>query len=201
MTQTDTELIIKARDGDISAFEELVCRYDRKVLTIAAQFVHSAEDAKDIYQEVLIRVFKGLPKFKFRSEFPTWLYRITTNVCLTHSTNRRKHSRHSIDPSDDGTDGDEGHLRAIASDDPRPDERIIEAERADRLQEALLRLSPNQRMVVTLKHYQGLKVREIAEMMECSEGTVKKHLFIAMQRLRAALEADQRADLEADQRA
>ena len=187
MPRTDTDLIEIAREGDIAAFEELVCRYDRKVLSIAAQYVHCADDAKDIYQEVLIRVYKGLPKFKFQSEFSTWLYRITTNVCLTHTTNRKKHSHRGLDPSDDGTDGDAGAFRSMASDDLGPDERLIDAERAAKLESALGVLSPNQRMVVTLKHFQGLKLREIAVMMSCSEGTVKKHLFVAMQRLRTAL--------------
>jgi RNA polymerase sigma-70 factor, ECF subfamily len=187
MTHSDTELILKAREGDIPAFEELVCRYDRKVLTIAAQFVHCAEDAKDIYQEVLIRVFKALPKFKFQSEFSTWMYRITTNVCLTHATNRRKHVRHTLEASEDGSESDADPLQSIASDDRLPDEQIMDAERANRLQDALMTLSPNQRMIVTLKHYQGMKLREIAILMKCTEGTVKKHLFIAMQRMRAAL--------------
>lgn len=190
MARSDTELITIAREGDIAAFEELVCRYDRKVLTIAAQFVHSADDAKDIYQEVLIRVFKGLPKFKFQSEFSTWLYRITTNVCLSHATNRKKHEHRTLDAPEDGADGadsDGRSLHSVASADRRPDETIMDAERDRRIREALERLSPNQRMVVTLKHFQGLKLREIAELMKCTEGTVKKHLFTAMQRLRIIL--------------
>ncbi len=187
MARSDTDLILTAREGDIAAFEELIFRYDRKVLSIAAQFVHSADDAKDIYQEVLIRVFKGLPKFKFKSEFPTWLYRVTTNVCVSHVTNRKKHMHRGLDSTDDGADGEGAPLHTFASDDPRPDERMMDAERSARLDEALLVLSPNQRMVVTLKHFQGMKLREIAEVMECTEGTVKKHLFTAMQRLRSAM--------------
>jgi RNA polymerase sigma-70 factor (ECF subfamily) len=187
MSHTDTELIMKAREGDIAAFEELVFRYDRKVLSIAAQFVHCAEDAKDIYQEVLIRVYNALPSFKFKSEFSTWLYRITTNVCLTHATDRKKHGRNVRELSDDGTDADGDPLHAIPTEDRAPDERIIAAEESERIEGALMALSPNQRMIVTLKHYQGFKLREIADMMGCTEGTVKKHLFTAMHRMRTVL--------------
>ena len=74
----------KAQQGDILAFEQLVYRHDKKVLSIAARYVTSADDAKDIYQEVFLRVYRGLKKFRFKSEFSTWVHRITVNVCLTH---------------------------------------------------------------------------------------------------------------------
>ena len=94
MTPTDNELIQAAQRGDMVAFEQLVFRHDKQVLSIAARYVTSAEDAKDIYQEVFIRVYRGLRKFRYRSEFATWLHRITTNVCLTHRTKqKKKHSR------------------------------------------------------------------------------------------------------------
>jgi len=79
----ETELIQKARAGDMSAFELLVYRHDQHVLSIVAGFAANAEDAKDLYQEVFIRVYRGLSSFRFQSEFATWLHRIATNVCLT----------------------------------------------------------------------------------------------------------------------
>ena len=72
---SDTDLINKAQDGDESAFNELVCRYDRNVLALTLKYVNDRDDAKDIYQEVFLRVFRGLKNFKFKSEFSTWLYR------------------------------------------------------------------------------------------------------------------------------
>src|SRR3972149_4904680 len=86
----DSELVRSAQQGDMNAFEELVYRHDKEVFGIAARYVSRAEDAKDIYQEVFLRVYRGLPKFKFQSEFSTWLYRITTNVCLTHQDRRKQ---------------------------------------------------------------------------------------------------------------
>ena len=74
MNTSDTQLILKAQQGDMSAFEELVYRYDRQVLNIAKSFRNSDDDAKDIYQEVFIRVFRGIKNFQFKSEFSTWLF-------------------------------------------------------------------------------------------------------------------------------
>ena len=83
MQLNDTDLIVQAQKGDQSAFEELVYRYDRNVLSIALKYALNEDDAKDLYQEVFIRVYRGLKNFRFQSEFSTWLFRITTNVCLT----------------------------------------------------------------------------------------------------------------------
>ena len=187
MAPADTDLILRAQQGDFSAFEELVYRYDKQVLTLAARFVRSADDANDIYQEVFLRVYQGLRRFKLQSEFTTWLYRITTNVCLTHRSRRRKRSHESLDEEVGDTDGEAHGARNHASSEPLPDQKLIDQETEDEVRMALEHLSPQQRMVFTLKHYQGLKIREISEILECSEGTVKKHLFTATQRMRQLL--------------
>ena len=187
MAQDDSELILKAQRGDFTAFEQLVFRYDKDVLTIAGRFVRSSDDAKDIYQEVFLRVYQGLRRFKMQSEFATWLYRITTNVCLTHRTRRKSHAHVPLEEEHDEGEGESHGARALASPEPLPDQRTMDSEVAVSVENALAILSPQQRMVFTLKHYQGLKLREIAEAMECSEGTVKKHLFVATQRMRSQL--------------
>ena len=97
MNSNDNELIMKAQQGDRAAFEELVQRYDRKVLSIALSFTRNSEDAKDVYQEVFLRVHRALPRFQFRSKFSTWLHRVTTNVCLTHKSRSRDHLFDSLD--------------------------------------------------------------------------------------------------------
>jgi RNA polymerase sigma-70 factor (ECF subfamily) len=84
MALNDNELIIGAQSGDVSAFEQLVYRYDKLVLKIAISYTGDADVAKDIYQEVFIKVFKGIKNFQFRSEFSTWLFRITSNVCISY---------------------------------------------------------------------------------------------------------------------
>ena len=186
MTIDDSELILQAQSGDMAAFEQLVHIHDKRVLAIAARYVTSAEDAKDIYQEVFIRVYRGLKHFKMKSEFPTWLHRITVNVCLTHRARRKNHLHVSIHGEIDADDA-EAHALELRSYDETTDQHSMNSEIREHVQHALDELSPKQRLVFTLKHYEGYKLREIAEMMKCTEGTVKRYLFLATQRLRQRL--------------
>ena len=172
----------------MAAFEELVYRYDKHVLGIAARYCTSSDDAKDVYQEVFIRVYNGLRKFQLRSEFPTWLYRITTNVCLTHHARRKRQYRQSAaGGSGDDPGLPDGHAAELASNDPSPEDRAVSSEISVRVSDAVGRLSPRQKLVFTLRHYQGYKLREIAGMMQLTEGTVKRYLFAATQKLRTEL--------------
>jgi len=187
MVSNDTELIMQTQRGNMDAFEQLVQRYDKRVLTIAAGYVNSSDDAKDIYQEVFIRVYKGLSKFQYKSEFSTWLFRITTNVCLSHRMRGRRHTHTSLDQEVNDEDGQPHALKETLTDNTAADQQTHDAEISMRVEQALKTLSPRQKMVFSLKHYEGYKLKEIAEMMKCSEGTVKKYLFEATARLRKQL--------------
>jgi RNA polymerase sigma-70 factor (ECF subfamily) len=187
MTGNETELIMQAQRGNMNAFEQLIQRHDKRVLTIAAGYVQSADDAKDIYQEVFLRVYKGLPKFQYKSEFSTWIYRITTNVCLSHRSRRNRNSHTSLDQNINDEDGQPHALKDTLSGTAAADQQTHDTEIALRVEQALKTLSPRQRMVFTMKHYEGYKLKEIAEMVKCSEGTVKKYLFEATARLRKQL--------------
>lgn len=178
MSESDHELIERSRNGDFSAFERLLLRYDRDVLSIAARYTGDADDAKDIYQETFIRVYKGLSKFRGDCSFPTWVYRIAVNVCLSH---RRSRQRRATVPLADGDDGNE----PAGLD--RTDERAEGSETVRRIDEAMESLSPQQRLAFSLKHYNERSIREIAEVMECGEGTVKRYLFDATRRMRERL--------------
>jgi RNA polymerase sigma-70 factor (ECF subfamily) len=184
---SDNELIIKAQKGDEKAFCELIYRYDKKALAIITSYRNDADTAKDIYQEVFLRVYNGLKNFRFESEFSTWLYRITVNVCITFKE-REKRARHvSIDEDISGDEGSETTLAEIIAGDSSADEEIINSELRGRIDEAVEKLSPKQKMAFTLKHYQDLKIREIAKLMSCTEGAVKKYLFIATGKLKNEL--------------
>ena len=184
MSLNDTELIRLAQSGDAGAFEELVFRHDKKVLSIAAQYVASSDDAKDIYQEVFIRVFRNIRRFRFQSEFSTWLHRITVNVCLTHSALSRRSARH-VSRQEAGDD--EGNGEPAGVDQVLPDTLAEGAHIQLQIQEAMRTLSPKQNMVVMLRHQEGYKLHEIATMMGCTTGTVKRYLFTATRRLREKL--------------
>jgi RNA polymerase sigma-70 factor (ECF subfamily) len=184
-TMVDLDLIQRAKRGDMGAIEQLVFRYDKQVLTIAARYVQSSEDAKDIYQEVFLRVFRSLPKFQLRSQFSTWLFRITTNVCLSHRTKRKRHTHASIHQ-----DSDDEHGGAIAEslrDAVETDHHAEKTDLAIHVEKALETLSPKQRMVFTMKYYDDYKIREIAEMTGLAEGTVKRYLFAATKKIRRSL--------------
>jgi RNA polymerase sigma-70 factor (ECF subfamily) len=182
----DADLVRKAQQGDILAFEQLVFRHDKKVLSIAARYVTSADDAKDIYQEVFLRVYRGLKRFRFKSEFSTWVHRITVNVCLTHRSRRRR-TMQSLLLLDDRNEEDaeaHGEIRDPAG---GPDHQAVNADISSSIEKALVSLSPKQKLVFTLRHFEGYKMNEIAVMMNCMEGTVKRYLFTATRRMRDQL--------------
>jgi RNA polymerase sigma-70 factor (ECF subfamily) len=183
-------LVRKAQAGDRLAFEELVHRFDREVLRLALNLVHRAEDARDIYQESFLRVYRNLHRFRFECSFYTWLYRIVTNVALDH-LRRRTSRREDQAPVPEDADGGtrdffdrQPEQRAAAN----PERNLLGQELGEHIGKALNRLSPRERMVFEMKHYQGLKLRAIGDMLGTSEETVKNSLFRATRKLRASLE-------------
>jgi RNA polymerase sigma-70 factor (ECF subfamily) len=187
MQLTDTDLILQAQKGNQNAFEELVYRYDRNVLSIAFKYANNEDDAKDLYQEVFIRVYRGLKNFRFQSEFSTWLFRITTNVCLTYKSRSKEHLRVSIDNDYDDEENEISTTKELVYDGSSPEEISSGSDLGEIVNAAVESLSPKQRMTFILKHYEGYKIREIAEMLNCKEGTVKKYLFDAIKNLRKKL--------------
>ena len=187
MQLNDTDLIVQAQKGDQSAFEELVYRYDRNVLSIALRYALNEDDAKDLYQEVFIRVYRGLKNFRFQSEFSTWLFRITTNVCLTYKSRSKEHLKISINSNYNSDDEEDKTMKELVYDGSSPEEISSGSDLGDLVNAAVETLSPKQKMTFILKHYEGYKIREIAEMLNCKEGTVKKYLFDAIKNLRKKL--------------
>jgi RNA polymerase sigma-70 factor (ECF subfamily) len=184
MSLSDNQLIINAQKGDMTAFEQLVYRYDRHVLNIARSFRNNDDDAKDIYQEVFIRVYRGLKNFQFKSEFSTWLFRIATNVCISYQS--RKKNYESID-REIGSDEEKTTYADLLSSDSRTEDRTIGSDLSRHINNALDTLPPQQKMAFTLKFYQEYKIKEIAEIMQCNEGTIKRYLFTATNKMRERL--------------
>ena len=187
MQLNDTDLIVRAQKGDESAFEELVYRYDRNVLSITIKYANNEDDAKDLYQEVFIRVYRGLKNFHFQSEFSTWLFRITTNVCLTYKSKSKEHLKVSIDKDFDDEENEFSLTKELVYDGSSPEEISSGTDIGEMIKAAVDSLSSQQKMTFVLKHYEGYKIREIAEMLNCKEGTVKKYLFDAIKNLRKKL--------------
>ena len=187
MSQDNYEIIKRAQGGDTQAFESILKIYDRQVMNIAYSFRNSEDDARDIYQEVFLRVFRGLKGFKFNSEFSTWLFRIPTNVCITFQRKNVRHVHESLDKEISHNDYETAKLSDFISGDNTADSRAINSELSGHIQLAVNELPPQQKLAFTLKHYEGYKIREISEMLNCAEGTVKRYLFTATNKLREKL--------------
>jgi RNA polymerase sigma-70 factor, ECF subfamily len=183
----DTELIAKAQGGDWSAFGELIRRHDASVLSLAARFVQNADDAKDVYQEVLIRVYRGLPTFRGDSQFGTWLHRITVNVCISFVRQKNRAGAQAGGHEQDDEGGEDRIAAEPVSDAIAPDRRAMDTEIRERITRALEVLSPRQRMVFTLYHDQEYTLKEIAGQLQCGEGTVKRYLYDATRAMREEL--------------
>jgi RNA polymerase sigma-70 factor, ECF subfamily len=183
-------LVRKAQAGDRLAFEDLVRRFDREVLRLAMNLVKRPEDARDIYQESFLRVYKNLHRFRFECSFYTWLYRIVTNVALDHLRRRTSRREDQAPVPEDAEGGTRDFFDRQAEVRPaaNPERNLLGQELGERINMALNRLSPRERMVFEMKHYQGLKLRAIGDMLGTSEETVKNSLFRATRKLRASLE-------------
>jgi RNA polymerase sigma-70 factor (ECF subfamily) len=182
----ELSLIRRAQEGDRPAFDGLVRLYDKNVLRLALQVVGSPEEARDLYQEAFLKVYRSIRNFRLEAKFSTWLYRIVMNVCFDHL--RRQKARREVDarlPED----GETELLQTVPDERPTLDpERAVRSKEINRrIQVALERLNPRERMVFELKHYQGLKLRAIGEICNTSEQTVKNCLFRATQKLRVEL--------------
>src|SRR6201995_3845511 len=187
---SETELIRQAQKGSRQAFDTLVRQYDQAVLRLALHLLGSETDAQDIAQEAFLKAYRYLANFRFECSFYTWIYRIVTNLCLDHLRRRKsRKEEQSIVVDSSGTEMD---LLSNISDDrsmANPERELERKLLGERIQEALSHLTPRERMVFELKHYQGLRLRTIGEMLNTTEETAKNTLFRATRKLRANLAA------------
>jgi RNA polymerase sigma-70 factor (ECF subfamily) len=183
----ETALIRAAQNGDDAAFEQLVRVYDQSVLRLAMNLLRSPEDAHDVYQEAFLRVFRNLHTFRFDCSFHTWLYRIVTNLCLDHM---RKRKVRKEEPTVLATaDGPLDRMDAVQEErvDGDPQRHLFSGQVRKRIKEVLGELTPRERMVFELRHYQGLRLRRIGEILGTTEEAAKNCLFRATQKMRIAL--------------
>jgi RNA polymerase sigma-70 factor (ECF subfamily) len=177
-------LIRAAQGGNHIAFEQLVRAYDQAVLRLALRITGSQSDAQDVHQEAFLKIYKKLNGFRFECAFSTWVYRIATNVCL--DLLRRKRARPEGSPIESNVD----NFFSQVSDDKsvnNPEQQLLRQELGAHIARALRRLTPRERLVFELKHFQGLKLQQVSEILECSEPAVKTSLFRATKKLRLNL--------------
>jgi RNA polymerase sigma-70 factor (ECF subfamily) len=184
----DSLLVRKAQQGDADAFERLVRQYDRPVLRLAIHLTGSVEDAQDIYQEAFLRAYLNLSAFRFECSFFTWLYRIVANLCLDHL--RKKNSRGKDVVAVVFPNGEPQSIMEYVADErsgASPERNLLGNELRRHIRAALKGLSPRERMVFELRHYHGMKLRTVANILNTTEGTIKNTLFRATHKLRIVL--------------
>lgn len=177
--ETDWELVQRYRGGDRTAFAELMSRYQRPVYNAAFGVLHRAEDAKDITQDVFLKVMDRLNEYDPQFKFFSWIYRIALNESLNL---QRRSSRN--DPQDVETS-------LPASERANPEKQVGDEQLSKRIRSALMRMSENDRTVLSLRHFSECSYETIGQILDLDEKTVKSRLFESRQRLRGLL-----ADLE-----
>ena len=193
----DLDLVHAAKNGDVSAVEQLVGRYDRKLRRIAQHVTHNREDAQDAVQEAFLKAFQHLAQFREDSQFSTWLIRITVNQSLMKLRKQRSVREVSLD-EDFQTDGDILPIE-VADWAPNPEERYRTSELRDILAKILEDLQPILRTVFVLRDIEGLSIVQTAEVLDLSHNAVKARLWRARLQLRERLDKYFRMETESAQ--
>ena len=175
-------LVQRAQNGDIAAFRELVERHKRQIYYLAFDLTGNHHDAEDLSQEVFIRVFRSIKKFRGDAQLSSWLYRITVNACLSK---RRKKSLSAMQLQED-FDQDNVQTAGVPVY-SAPDKSAETGLMQKHIETALQKLSPREKSVFVLRHYHDMPLKEIADILEIKIGTVKGMLFRAIQKLQKAL--------------
>ncbi|HSR88388.1 MAG TPA: sigma-70 family RNA polymerase sigma factor [Pontiella sp.] len=182
---TDGELVLKAQQGDVHAFDELVERYHGKIYGLTYNMTSNREDAEDLTQEVFIKAFQALPRFKGKSSFYTWLYRIAVNKTINYRKKRNRKRALSLDQFDQEIKTDEVYHDLTSKGSPLRNVSLTELQK--KMNEALQTLSEKHRTVVVLHDMQGIPHEEIAKMVGSSVGTIRSRLFYARRQMQAEL--------------
>jgi RNA polymerase sigma-70 factor (ECF subfamily) len=189
----DLDLVLRSKKGEISAFGELVERYQSLVINFCYKMLGNREDAEDIAQETFLRAFAAIGRFQPRAKFSTWLLTIAKNLALNliRSERRRLKGVDLVGSSEDAQQA----VDLAASDNPGPDRVAMQEERAQYVRRALKELSDTHRTIIVLRDFEGVTYEEIARIMGCRKGTVKSRLSRAREHLKQILMSCEASDL------
>jgi RNA polymerase sigma-70 factor (ECF subfamily) len=180
---TDNDLVLRARDGDLKAYGELVSRHQRSVYGIVSRMVSSPEDVDDLAQDIFVLAYKAIGRFRGDSSFSTWIHRIAVNTTIKHMKKTKPRQAASIDDPGLGMDNIlacEGVLS--------PSEAAEDGERKDAVRRAVEGLPEKHRVVVVLHYFEDYTCEEIAKVLNCSVGTVWSRLHYACRKLKGQLD-------------
>ena len=182
MGPSDEELVGAFQGGDLSAFDALVRRWNRRIQGAIHRFMGSEEDARDLCQETFLRAFRALGAFKREARFSSWLYQIALNLCRDRMRRRRGRTLLSLEELEEG-----GEVPPIVPG-PTAIEQLEAADLSRAVADAVAALPEEQREVIVLKEYEGLTFMEIAEVLGLPPSTVKTRLYRGLGQLRVRLE-------------
>lgn len=181
----DLELVRRAQNEDANAYDQLIRRYQERIYATVYHMSANHEDANDLVQETFIKAFRAIKSFKGDSSFYTWIYRIAVNKTINFLKQRKNRVHMSLNDLDFNAEHDPDLVSLISERTPRRDLNL--AELHEKLNAAMMQLSEQHRMVVTLHDIQGLSHEEIGKIMDCNVGTVRSRLFYARQQMQALL--------------
>jgi RNA polymerase sigma-70 factor (ECF subfamily) len=184
MELTDLAFVAKARGGDTDAFRVLVERHSRPLFRLAFRMTGNQQDAEDVVQDSFLRAYRQLGKFDERASFGTWLYRIAVNCSLDLVRSRKRRSEHMA-PVDSEM---EDPVLSLPARDPTPDRLAMSGEVRERVAEAMNELSASERTAFVLRHFEGMCIEDVSQVLGCQPGAAKHSVFRAVQKLRRALE-------------
>ena len=181
----ERDLIRKAKQGDMLAFEELILKHEKIVYNLALRMMNHSEDAMDISQEVFLKAYRSLSNFDERSAFSTWLYRITHNTCIDEIRKRKGKQTYSLEEDLESEDG--SMQRQVADDGDTPEESLMRKEQKSEILRALDNLSEEHKAAIILRDVKGMSYEEIAEILELTLGTVKSRINRARNQLKSEI--------------
>ncbi|MDP3387150.1 MAG: sigma-70 family RNA polymerase sigma factor [Eubacteriales bacterium] len=190
MNENEILLIKRSQKGDINSFEELIKEYKKVAYNIALKMLKNKEDAEDVSQEALIKVYKSIDRFNMDSSFKTWLYRIVVNTCLDHV---RKNKENPISIDQPIHSGHDEFYMEVEDNRPTPQE-VLETKLTQKMvMDAVNELEEDFRSIIILRDINDLSYEEISEIIECNIGTVKSRISRARQKLKEILEKNMAA--------
>ena len=183
---SDAEVMLRVKAGDEPAFDYLVQKYRRPMVSFMYRMAHNAAAAEDLAQEVFLRVYRSRGSYEASAKFTTWLYRIATNLAVNHARDTR-HERPENMASLDEPDEETGTTMDVADTSPNVEEKLVKQERLKAIRQKVENLPERQRLAVLMHKYQQMDYKQIGEVLNLSESATKSLLFRAYETLREQL--------------